>query len=100
MQLKTLALTTVFALANTAMATKYNVANCGKATNMDGSSTKAACSQVGAELCDRTGITRCIVDENKFGDFQAACKDNGEDQVYKRPGAQDHFTATRMAGCI
>jgi hypothetical protein len=99
MQFKTLLLASTLALTQTALA-GYNVANCGKATNMDGAATKAACNAVGAEVCDRTGTTRCIVEEGKFGAFEQACKKEGEEQVYKKPGAHDHFTATRLAGCL
>lgn len=99
MQLQTVLLATTLALTQTALA-KYNVANCGKATNMDGSSTKDACHDVLAEVCDRTGLTRCIVSEDKFDDFKKACKDHGDDQAFQKPGSYDLFTATRLAGCL
>lgn len=91
-------LATTLILATTALA-GYDVANCGNAVHTHHAATTAACNAVNGDLCDRTGLTRCTVDESKYGAFGDACKQNGVNEAYKRPGSFDHFTATRLAGC-
>ncbi|KAK1141099.1 hypothetical protein N8T08_009374 [Aspergillus melleus] len=98
MQLKSL----LVLAASFSMATaNYYVGNCGQATDSTKEGpTKSACNTVEGTLCTGTGITRCVVDTGKWSDFTSACKDEGFDKVYQRPGSVDDLsTAKSLAAC-
>lgn len=100
MQIQTLLLSTTLALSQTALALQYHVANCGQAAEQDAASTRAACLGVIGSFCDRTGLNRCVVNENYIEDFKGECAENGQEEVYVMPATYGLATARRIAGCL
>ena len=98
MQLKSLlVLAASFSLATA----DYYIGNCGQATDSSKEApTKSACDTVEGTLCTGTGITRCVVDTGKWSDFTSACKEEGFEKTYQRPGSvSDLSTAKSFAAC-
>ncbi|PLB46826.1 hypothetical protein P170DRAFT_438531 [Aspergillus steynii IBT 23096] len=98
MQLKSLlVLAASFSLATA----DYYVGNCGQGPDSTKEApTKSACSAVEGTLCTGTGITRCVVDTGRWSDFTSACKKEGFDKTYQRPGSVgDLSTAKSLAAC-
>lgn len=103
MHIQTPLVSLLLSLATTTSALQYHVANCGRAVDQgsNADATKSACQGVLGTFCDRTGLNRCVVNDDFMEQFQEKCQQEGLEETYVMPAAvYDLGSARRLAGCL